>query len=98
MRGQNLAFGLYAAASLVSIEARPVYDFSAWVSMTGVTLRQNAGVVRMESSGMQPIIAGIAQKLSTLPRERLAEVQDFVDFVAEREVQRQLVSAAARLS
>jgi hypothetical protein len=37
-------------------------------------------------------------KLRDLPRERLAEVEDFVDFLREREADRQLTSRMTSLS
>lgn len=37
-------------------------------------------------------------KLRDLPDERVAEVEDFVDFLRARDEQRQLLQAAARLS
>ena len=42
----------------------------------------------------QPLI----QKLRDLPPERLAEVEDFVDFLRQRDDDRHLTQAAARLS
>ncbi|HOW77135.1 MAG TPA: toxin-antitoxin system, antitoxin component, Xre family protein [Candidatus Competibacteraceae bacterium] len=36
------------------------------------------------------------QKLQRLPTQRLAEVEDFVDFLQAREEDRQLVQAAAK--
>jgi len=40
----------------------------------------------------------IAEKLKALPPERLAEVEDFVDFLRSREEERRLVAAAAKVS
>ena len=40
----------------------------------------------------------IIEKLRTLPPERVAEVEDFVDFLRGRAAERALVSAAAKLS
>ena len=40
----------------------------------------------------------LIEKLRTLPPERLAEVEDFVDFLRGRDEQRQLRQAAAQLS
>jgi hypothetical protein len=37
-------------------------------------------------------------KLNTLPPERVAEVEDFIDFLRAREGDRSLVHAAARIS
>jgi hypothetical protein len=41
---------------------------------------------------------GLLDKLRALPRERLAEVEDFVDFLRQREEDRRLVAAAAKLA
>lgn len=38
------------------------------------------------------------EKIRALPDEKMAEVEDFVDFLARREDDRRLVRAAARLS
>ena len=38
----------------------------------------------------------ILEKLKTLPPQRLAEVEDFVDFLRSREEDRRLVQAAAK--
>ena len=40
----------------------------------------------------------LIQKLRDLPPERLAEVEDFVDFLRQRDDDRSLSEAAARLS
>lgn len=40
----------------------------------------------------------LIEKLSLLPRERLEEVEDFVDFLRAREEERTLVRAAGKLS
>lgn len=40
----------------------------------------------------------LIEKISTLPREKVAEVEDFVDFLRQRDNDRRLVQAAARLS
>ncbi len=39
----------------------------------------------------------LIEKIKQLPRQRLAEVEDFVDFLSQRE-DRKLVQAAAKLS
>ena len=39
----------------------------------------------------------LIEKIKSLPPERLAEVEDFVDFIAQRD-ERRLVQAAAKLS
>ena len=38
----------------------------------------------------------LVEKLRRLPPERLAEVEDFVDFISQRDADRQLIRAAAR--
>ena len=40
----------------------------------------------------------LMEKIRTLPPEKLAEVEDFVDFLRLREQDRELTRAAARLS
>jgi hypothetical protein len=40
----------------------------------------------------------LIEKISRLPPDRVAEVEDFVDFLAQRDTDRQLVSAAAGAS
>ena len=40
----------------------------------------------------------LIEKIRMLPPERVAEVEDFVDFLRERDEDRLLVRAAARLS
>lgn len=39
----------------------------------------------------------LLEKIKNLPPERMAEVEDFVDFIAQRD-ERRLVQAAAKLS
>jgi hypothetical protein len=39
----------------------------------------------------------LLEKIKSLPRERIAEVEDFVDFLVQRD-DRQLVQAATRMS
>jgi hypothetical protein len=39
----------------------------------------------------------LLEKISRLPPERVAEVEDFVDFIAQRDTDRELVRAAAPL-
>jgi hypothetical protein len=39
----------------------------------------------------------LIQKINSLPPERLAEVEDFVDFIAQRD-ERKLIQAATKLS
>ena len=39
----------------------------------------------------------LIEKIKNLPPERIAEVEDFVDFIAQRD-ERRLVQAAAKLS
>ncbi len=40
----------------------------------------------------------LIDKISELPEDRIAEIEDFVDFIREREAHRSLVRAAAVLS
>jgi hypothetical protein len=40
----------------------------------------------------------LLEKISRLSPERVAEVEDFVDFIAQRDTDRELVQAAARAS
>ena len=40
----------------------------------------------------------LLEKISRLPPDRVAEVEDFVDFLAQRDTDRQLVRAAAGAS
>lgn len=40
----------------------------------------------------------LLEKISRLPPERVAEVEDFVDFIAQRDTDRELDRAAARAS
>jgi hypothetical protein len=40
----------------------------------------------------------LIEKISRLPPDRVAEVEDFVDFLAQRDTDRQLVRAAASAS
>jgi len=40
----------------------------------------------------------LVEKLKTLPPQRLAEVEDFVDFLRSREDERRLTDAAAKAS
>lgn len=40
----------------------------------------------------------LVEKLKTLPPQRLAEVEDFVDFLRGREDERRLTDAAAKVS
>jgi hypothetical protein len=40
----------------------------------------------------------LIEKISRLPPERVAEVEDFVDFLAQRDTDRQLARAAAAAS
>jgi hypothetical protein len=49
----------------------------------------------VEASAMQ--VEELLEKIKSLPPERIAEVEDFVDFLSERD-DRRLVQAAAKLS
>jgi hypothetical protein len=46
----------------------------------------------------QPVIEQIVHKLRTLRPERLGEVEDFIDFLSQREDERQLTRAAMSAS
>ncbi len=58
----------------------------------------------LEAGGPEDTMSGdaqrqaIAEKLRSLPAERVAEVEDFVDFLRTREADRQLTRAATRLA
>jgi len=47
---------------------------------------------------MQPQLEHVTQKLRTLSTERVAEVEDFIDFLRERDSERQLVKDTAAVS
>ncbi len=47
---------------------------------------------------MPPAAESLLEKINTLPPDRLAEVEDFVDFLRTREHQRLLARAAAAAS
>ncbi|CAA6605930.1 conserved hypothetical protein [Rhodospirillaceae bacterium LM-1] len=47
---------------------------------------------------MSPATLALIEKLEALPAERLAEVEDFVDFIREREQDRRLTRAAQQAS
>jgi hypothetical protein len=40
----------------------------------------------------------LIEKMQTLPPDKLAEIEDFIDFLQQRELDRQLVEAAAQTS
>jgi hypothetical protein len=40
----------------------------------------------------------LLDKLQSLPLERIAEAEDFIDFLRQRDADRQLIWAAARIS
>lgn len=44
------------------------------------------------------IMQAILDKLQRLPPEKIAEVEDFVDFLQQREVENQMTQASARLA
>jgi hypothetical protein len=56
-----------------------------------MSVRQNNGTV---SAHEQAII----EKIRSLPRERVREVEDFIDFLQRRNDDRRLIQAAAKLS
>lgn len=43
-------------------------------------------------------ISELIDKLETLPPERIAEVEDFIDFLKQRDIDRQLTRAAIKMS
>jgi hypothetical protein len=45
-----------------------------------------------------PATSALIEKLNTLPTDRLAEVEDFVDFIRQRDQDRALVRAAGAVS
>lgn len=51
-----------------------------------------------QTQQQQPVIEQIVQKLRTLRPERLDEVEDFIDFLSQREDDRQLTRAAMSAS
>ena len=52
-----------------------------------------AGVLKMLAANQ-----ALIEKINTLPRDRLAEVEDFVDFIRQRDQDRALVRAAGAAS
>jgi hypothetical protein len=48
--------------------------------------------------GEKGIESRLLEKIESLPAERVAEVEDFVDFLRQRELDRQLVRSAAEIS
>jgi hypothetical protein len=46
----------------------------------------------------EPAWSSLIDKIQALPPEKVAEVEDFVDFLRQRNLDRQLVAAAAKLS
>lgn len=46
----------------------------------------------------KPVPAALIHKIGALPRERIAEVEDFVDFIAMKDGERALIRAAAATS
>ncbi len=45
-----------------------------------------------------PQVANLIEKIRILPPEKLIEVEDFVDFLRQREEDRRLIRSAAKLS
>jgi hypothetical protein len=45
-----------------------------------------------------PMMQTLIEKIRTLPAERRAEVEDFIDFLRQRDTERQLTRAAMALS
>jgi hypothetical protein len=52
----------------------------------------------LRRKNMTALASLLIQKLQRLPAQRLAEVEDFVDFLQMREEERQLVQAAAKVA
>ena len=52
----------------------------------------------MSQTKRQPDEEELLAKIRTLPPERVAEVEDFVDFLRQRDEEQQLTRAASRLS
>ena len=50
------------------------------------------------SAMTQPAYSSLIDKIQALPPEKVAEVEDFVDFLRQRSFDRQLVAAAAKLA
>lgn len=49
----------------------------------------------MGEKGIEP---RLLEKIESLPADRVAEVEDFVDFLRQRELDRQLVRSAGEIS
>ena len=49
-------------------------------------------------NGQNPHEQTLIEKIRNLPPERIAEVEDFIDFLRQRDEDRGLVKAASRLS
>ena len=45
-----------------------------------------------------PNLQALLEKIQALPAERIAEIEDFVEFIVAREQQRSLIRAAAAAS
>ena len=52
----------------------------------------------MAAMNRKPLPAALIDKISALPTDRIAEVEDFVDFIGHREQARTLSRAAAAAS
>ncbi len=52
----------------------------------------------MPAASPQAIPTDLIRKIAALPGHRIAEVEDFVDFIGEREEARSLTNAAASAS
>ena len=59
-------------------------------------MKTEIGSVKMRERNMQK--ETLIEKIRTLPPERVLEVEDFVDFLRQRNEDRRLTQAAARLS
>ncbi|MBF0352181.1 MAG: toxin-antitoxin system, antitoxin component, Xre family protein [SAR324 cluster bacterium] len=47
---------------------------------------------------MESLTMHLIEKIQSLPRSRLQEVEDFIDFISQREADRQLMNDAMRTS
>ena len=59
-------------------------------------MKTEIGSVKMREQNMQK--QTLIEKIRTLPPEWISEVEDFVDFLRQRNEDRRLTQAAARLS
>jgi hypothetical protein len=52
----------------------------------------------MDSASRRPLPEALIGKITALPLHRIAEVEDFVDFIGERDESRALARAATSIS